>query len=72
MTDPELAAAMTETRKLRDILANVLGSFGEPDHRRMRRAAVTDATVKRWHAEAGLRDASAYTQAPDASAADGA
>lgn len=51
-----------ESRARRDLLCRVIDAFGAPDDRRMRHASVTDATVKRWCAEAGIIDAPAYAE----------
>lgn len=51
----ELAAAMAETRKVRDVACKLLGLFGDADSRRMRHADVTMATLDRYAAEAGIR-----------------
>ena len=51
----ELAAAMAETRKMRDVACKLLDLFSAPDDRRMRHASVTAATLERYAAEAGVR-----------------
>lgn len=52
---PELAAAMAETREVRNVLARALGLFGPPDHRHMRHASVTAATIRRYCDEGGVK-----------------
>jgi hypothetical protein len=51
----ELAAAMAETRRVRDVACKLIDLFSAPDGRRMRHASVTAATIERYAAEAGVR-----------------
>jgi hypothetical protein len=51
----ELAAAVAETRKMRDVVCKLLDLFGAPDDRLMQQARVTRATLQRYAAEAGVR-----------------
>jgi len=52
---PELAAAMAETRKMRDVVCKLLDLYGAPDDRLMQHSSVTRATLQRYAAEAGVR-----------------
>lgn len=51
----ELAAAMTESVKIRKVVRKLLGVFSKPDDRRMCHADVTAKTLDRYAAEAGVR-----------------
>jgi len=52
---PAPAAAMGETRRMRDVVCKLLDLFGPPDDRFMQHADVTRATLQRYAAEAGVR-----------------
>lgn len=54
---PELAAAMRETRAYRDLLAEVLRTFGEPAAWPMRRVSrVTRMKYRKWLERAGMKE----------------
>lgn len=53
---PELAAAMTETQAYRDLLAEVLGTFGEQAWTDGMYSSVSRRTWRKWLERAGIKE----------------